>query len=192
MRRPGFEAALYRLSSVVIVTAPFIALLTILGVGYLLRWTELSEEIDEHKMKIERVGWIATNAKRLALELAAADRSMSSNSALYVGDPDSAESDLQSDVKALLDSAAMQIASIQPVAIDKENGISLISVRAQASGPYPKVLSFLQAAHSSTPIILIVALDLMPDPAQQSSAVDTASVSYVVQFEAVRLMAAGQ
>jgi hypothetical protein len=181
-----------RLSSVLIATTPFVALLAILGIGYLYRWTELSEEIDEHKMKIERVGWIATNAKRLSFELATADRSLNSNSVLYVGDADSAVSDLQSSVKTLLDSATLQISSIQPVAIDEENGLRFISVRAQASGSYQKVLSFLQAARRSAPIVLIVALDLMPDPAQQSGTGETASASYLLQFEAVRLMAAGQ
>ena len=193
MRRQQLAAPWHRLSSVLIATMPFVLIATILGAGYLFEWMALTEEIAEHKMKIERVGWIAANARRLAVELAEADRSMSTHNVLYVGSSESAAADLQSRVKALLDSAALQISSIQPAEIEeKEDGVNLVSVRAQVSGSYEKVLGFLRAARNSTPALLIRAFDLAPDSPQQSNAAGTEPVSYLMQFEAVRLMAAGQ
>jgi hypothetical protein len=193
MKRDQLAARWDRLSSVLIATIPIVSVAAILGAGYLFEWTALTEEIAEHKMKIERVGWIAANAKRLTVDLAEADRSLSAHNVLYVGSSESAAADLQGRVKALLDSAAVQISSIQPAEItEEEGGVNLVSVRAQASGSYEKVLGFLQAAHDSTPTLLIRSFDLAPDSPQQSSAAGTEPVSYLMQFEAVRLMAAGQ
>jgi hypothetical protein len=193
MKRDQLAARWDRLSSVLIATIPIVSVAAILGAGYLFEWTALTEEIAEHKMKIERVGWIAANAKRLTVDLAEADRSLSAHNVLYVGSSDSAAADLQSRVKALLDSAAVQISSIQPAEIEEEeDGVNLVSVRAQASGSYEKVLGFLQAARNSTPTLLIRAFDLAPDSAQQSDTAGTGPVSYLMQFEAVRLMAGGQ
>jgi hypothetical protein len=193
MNRDQLAAPWHRLSSVLIATIPFVVIAAILGAGYLFEWTALTEEVTEHKTKIERVGWIAANAKRLTVELAEADRAMSAHNVLYVGSPESATADLQGRVKALLDSAAVQISSIQPAEIEEEEGgVNIVSVRAQASGSYEKVLGFLQAARNSTPTLLIRAFDLAPDSPPQSDAAGAGPVNYLMQFEAVRLMAAAQ
>jgi hypothetical protein len=171
MRRDHLAASWYRLSSVSIATIPFVAIAALLGAGYLFEWMTLTEEIAEHKMKIERVGWIAANAKRLTVEVAEADRTLAAHNVLYVGSSEAAAADLQSRVKALLDSAAVQISSIQPAEIEEEEGgVNLVSVRAQAGGSYEKVLGFLQAARNSTPTLLIRSFDLAPDLPQQTDA----------------------
>ena len=192
MMRIGHDIRWHRLLSVLIAATPFVVLLVLAGAVYLLKWSALSDTAEGRRLEIQKIGWIAANAKRLGTELAATDHSMETENVLGVGDSDSAAAELQSSVKGLLDSATMQISSIQPLGVNEENGIRFISVRAQASGSYSKILEFLQAAHSATPAVLIGALDLMPDPTQPSAAGDASGVRYLLQFEAVRLMAAGQ
>jgi hypothetical protein len=176
--------------SVAIAVFPFVTILVLAGAAYSFKSAALSDQIEGHRLEIQKVGWIADNAKRLTAELAAANRSLSSGDLLGTGDPDAVAIDLQKSVKTMLDSATMQISSIQPLSVSEEDGIRFVSIRAQASGSYDKVLEFLQSTQRSDPLVLIGALDLMPDPAQQSSDGDTAEVRYIVQFEAVRLTAA--
>ena len=180
-----------RLVSFAIAAGPFLIILATACAAYGIKWTELSDQIEGRQLEIRKVGWIASNAERLSTELVAAERSLSVD-ALGTGDPEVASADLQRSLKTLLDQAAMQISSIQPSAVNEEDGIRSVSVRAQASGTYDKVLEFLQSTHGTDQSILIGALDLMPDPTQQIEPGDAAMVRYVVQFEAVRLMAAGK
>jgi hypothetical protein len=192
MKWTSRDIPLRRLASVAIAVGPIFALFAVLGAVYLVKWSAFSDEIEARGLEITKVGWIADNAERLGADIAATEQSLSSDSVLGNADPDTAAGELQKNVKALLDAATMQISSIQPVAVSEEDGIRFVSVRAQASGTYDTALAFLQSAYRATPPVLIGAVDLMPDPTQQSTSGDTGAVRYLLQFEAIRLMAAGQ
>jgi hypothetical protein len=181
-----------RLASLAIAAGPVLMVLALASAAYSVKWTELSDQIEGRGLEIRKVGWIAANAERLSAELVAADHTLSAAESLGSGDPDAVSADLQKNLKTLLDQASLQISSIQPTAVNEEDGIRFVSVRAQASGSYDKILQFLQSTHRSSPSLLLGSLDLMPDPTQQSTGGDAAAPRYVVQFEAVRLMAAGK
>ena len=95
--------------------------------------------------------------------------------------------EMLSNLKSLLDNATLQISSIQPIALDEENGLKFVSARVQAAGPYDKVIGFLQAVRAQSPRLLVGALDLTADPTQTSN---SKANNYVIQVEIVHAVVA--
>src|SRR3954470_23857873 len=103
MRRFADKIPWTTLLSIAIAGFPLFALLVVTSAAYAIRWAELSDQIEGHRLEIKKVGWIADNSDRLSADLLTVENSRSSETVLGAGDPELAGVDLQNNVKTLLD-----------------------------------------------------------------------------------------
>jgi hypothetical protein len=140
-------------------------------------------------MQIRKVGWIADNAGRLSSELVATGRALdpATTNEAAVSDQDLAVR-LQSNLKAQLDVASLHISSIQATPIRNENGLRFISLSAQASGSYGKIVDFLGSLESDPLTNLVDTLDLTPITPEQAGA--GPDFDCIAQLEVLHLIGA--
>jgi hypothetical protein len=79
-------------------------------------------------------------------------------------DPTAVTSAMQTSIKAMLDAASVQIASIQPNAAMDQGNVRFFGATVQISGTYPEIIDVLEAGRKTAPDLLISAIDLMPSP----------------------------
>lgn len=189
MRVAAFRIISARLVSALVGLGPIAAILGMAAWIYASYWLHLSEAADSYRLQIRKVGWIAENAGRLTRELAAADRALDRGETKGSEDSDQDLAvKLQSNLKAQLDAASLQISSIQATPIRNEDGLRFISLRAQANGSYDRVVGFLRSLEGVPQPNLIDTLDLTPSPAEQGGAGLSPDFNCIAQLEVLHLI----
>jgi len=178
-----------RFVSALVGLGPILAILGVIAWAYTSYWFQLSDAADAYRMQIRKTGWIAENAVRLSRELAAADRTLDPavTRENQVSDQDLAVK-LQSDLKAQLDAASLQISSIQATPIRNENGLRFISLSAQASGSYDRLVGFLGALQGGPQTNLVNSLDLTPSTSGETGTGLAPGPDCIAQIEVLHLI----
>ena len=168
---------------------PILAIIGVIAWAYTSYWLQLSDAADAYRMQIGKIGWIADNAGRLARELAATDRALDP---VVTGESQVSDQDLavklQSNLKAQLDAASLQISSIQAAPIRDENGLRFISLSAQATGSYDKIVGFLQELEGESQPNLVNTLDLTPSASGEAGTRLTSDFDCIAQIEVLHLV----
>jgi hypothetical protein len=187
--------SLKKLRVIVIGLGPLLAGFILAALLYALEWQKLSNEADGYRLEIRKLGWIAMNQGALRSSLSIAEARFEGKKESAALDEAAVASAMQTSIKAMLDAASVQIASIQPVSATDEGNVRFFGMTVQISGTYPEIIEVLQVSRKSAPSLLISAVDLMPSlqPDQSgkatSAALNQATYSAQIEFVAPKVIA---